>query len=157
MWNKPTDGGSVSLFKTQNMIQDCGIMDKPTGCNASIAFGYHLKPQLLHFQSRSLANVLGKQQKRAQIVGTLHPCGRPKGSLWFLLELTSAVLATWGLNLWMEDLSLCNSNFKMFFKMLFKIFNCLFNFNIKKNLKYTDTRSQEVHNMYIMEKVFCMS
>ena len=45
----------------------------------------------------------------AQRLGTLHPLGRPGRGSWLGIGIASAIVLTWGVNQWTEDLTLCLS------------------------------------------------
>ena len=53
---------------------------------------------------------LGKQLRTAQSFGTLHLRGRPGRGSWLRMGIVSAVVLTWGVNHWTEDLPLCLSS-----------------------------------------------
>ena len=51
---------------------------------------------------------LGKQYKMAQVLGPLHPCGDPEEvpRSWLQINAALAIVAIWGVNQQLKDLSL---------------------------------------------------
>lgn len=72
-WDKAASDTSV---KVQTSSWPCGIKGKDTVCHASIPFG----SWWLHFQSSFMLKCPEKQQKMAQVYGSLQPHGRIRSS-----------------------------------------------------------------------------